>query len=301
MNIITGYRGEPHITSTQDRAQNQGTYGTGSYILDVGQKLAATIVSANEIRIRDGVLSHQGCIANIEQGAYDSLEISNGTQGMFRIDLIVARYTKDAETNIEEMELVVIEGTPAASSPAVPSYNTGDIQAGDSPVDMPLYRVNITGINISSVTQVASAVRTQAETDALLGNTSISGIGGGTLTGAVSALNSKTYYLLYAYDGRVENSLPGQADASRLAVVGNVGIVTFAVKVLKQLASSQTSVLLLPEGIHPPHNYYSLCFNSSKNRIYELQVSVTGNVNVSHMGNIAVDDRVEGMIVFPIA
>lgn len=191
MNIITGYRGEPHITSAQDRAQNQGTYGTGSYILDVGQKLAATTVSANEIRIRDGVLSHQGCIANIEQGAYDSLEISNGTQGMSRIDLIVARYTKDAETNIEEMELVVIEGTPAASSPAVPSYNTGDIQAGDSPVDMPLYRVNITGINISSVTQVASAVRTQAETDTLLGNTSISGIGGGTLTGAVSALNSK--------------------------------------------------------------------------------------------------------------
>lgn len=206
MNIITGYRGEPHITSTQDRAQNQGTYGTGSYILDVGQKLAATIVSANEIRIRDGVLSHQGCIANIEQGAYDSLEISNGTQGMSRIDLIVARYTKDAETNIEEMELVVIEGTPAASSPSVPSYNTGDIQAGDSPVDMPLYRVNISGINISSVTQVASAVRTQAETDALLGNTSISGIGGGTLTGAVSALNSNAITL-------VDTEYPNTTDA----------------------------------------------------------------------------------------
>lgn len=191
MNIITGYRGEPHITSGQDRAQNQGTYGTGSYILDVGRKLAAEIVSANEIRIRDGALSHQGCIANIEQGAYDSLEIANGTQGMSRIDLIVARYTKDAETNVEDIELVVIEGTAAASSPAVPSYNTGDIQAGDSPVDMPLYRVNISGVNISSVTQVASTVRTQAETDTLLGNTSISGIGGGTLTGAVSALNSK--------------------------------------------------------------------------------------------------------------
>lgn len=190
MNIITGYRGEPHITSGQDRAQNQGTYGTGSYILNVGRKLAAEIVSANEIRIRDGALSHQGCIANIEQGAYDSLEIANGTQGMSRIDLIVARYTKDAETNVEDVELVVIEGTAAASSPAVPSYNTGDIQAGDSPVDMPLYRVNISGVNIGSVTQVASAVRTQAETDTLLGNTSISGIGGGTLTGAVSALNS---------------------------------------------------------------------------------------------------------------
>ena len=190
MNIITGYRGEPHITSSQDRAKNQGTFGTGSYILDVGQKLNVEIVSANEIRIRDGVLSHQGCIANIEQGAYDSLEISNGSQGMQRRDLIVARYTKDAETNIEDISLVVIEGTPAASSPADPSYNTGNIQSGDSPVDMPLYRVNINGTTISGTTLLASTVRTQAETDALLGNTSISGIDGGTVTGALSMLNT---------------------------------------------------------------------------------------------------------------
>jgi hypothetical protein len=191
MNIITGYRGEPHITSSQDRAKNQGTFGTGSYILDVGQKLNAEIISANEIRIRDGVLSHQGCVANIEQGAYDSLEISNGSQGMQRRDLIVARYTKDAETNIEDISLVVIEGTPAASSPVDPSYNTGNIQSGDSPVDMPLYRVNINGTTISSTTRLASTVRTQAETDTLLGNTSISGIGNGTVTGALSTLNSK--------------------------------------------------------------------------------------------------------------
>ena len=191
MNIITGYRGTPHITSDQDRAKNQGAFGTGSYILDVGDKMAAEIVSANEIRIRDGVLSMQGCVANIEEGAYDICEISNGTQGMQRRDLIVARYTKDAETNVEDIQLVVIEGTPASSSPSDPSYNSGDIQAGDSPVDFPLYRVNINGVNISGVTQLAPFVRTQAETDALIGDTSISGIGGGTLTGAVSALNGK--------------------------------------------------------------------------------------------------------------
>ena len=70
MNIITGYTGEPHITSEQDRAGNQGSYGTGSYILDVGNKLSAEIVSANEIRIRDGVLSHQGCLGIIKSAAY---------------------------------------------------------------------------------------------------------------------------------------------------------------------------------------------------------------------------------------
>lgn len=170
MNIITGYRGEPHITSAQDRAVNQGAYGVDSYILNVGQQLQADIISANEIRIRDGALSHQGCVANIDSGMYDSVEISNGTQGMLRRDLIVARYEKDAETNIESISLVVIEGTPSASSPATPSYNSGNIQAGDSPVDMPLYRVNISGVNISSTTRVASTIRTQAEIDTLLGN-----------------------------------------------------------------------------------------------------------------------------------
>lgn len=169
MNILTGYRGEPHITSSQDRAQNQGAFGTGSYILDVGQELAAEIISANEIRIRDGVLSHQGCVANIEQGAYDSLEISNGSQGMLRRDLIVARYTKDAETNVEDLSLVVIEGTPASSNPSDPAYNHGDIQSGDSPVDMPLYRVNINGVAISSVTKIASVIMTQADASSQIG------------------------------------------------------------------------------------------------------------------------------------
>lgn len=190
MNIITGYRGEPHITSDQDRAANQGSYGTGMYILDVGDKLASEIISANEVRIRDGVLCMQGCVANITEGAYDSCTISNGTQGMKRSDLIVARYTKDSETNVEDISLVVIEGTPAASSPSDPSYNNGDIQQGDSPVDFPLYRVNINGITISSLTRLAGFVRTQKEMDTLLGSTSISGIGGGTVTGAISALNT---------------------------------------------------------------------------------------------------------------
>lgn len=196
MNIITGYRGTPHITSAQDRDKNQGAFGVDSYILNVGEKFASEIISASEIRIRDGVLCMQGCVANIEHGAYETCEISNGTQGMQRRDLIVARYTKDAETNIEDIQLAVIEGTPASSSPSDPAYNDGDIQAGDSPVDFPLYRVNISGVTVSSVTRLAPYLRTQAETDALLGNTSISGIGNGTVTGAISTMDGQLTPLL---------------------------------------------------------------------------------------------------------
>lgn len=166
MNIITGYRGEAHITADQIRDQNQGCFGDGSYILDVGSKLAATAVSATSVQLEDGIISHQGCTASIPYGTTEAVTIGNGAQGMQRIDLIVARYTKDAGTGVEDMELAVIQGTPAASNPSTPSYNQGSIHAGDSPVDMPLFEVALDGISIDSVTQVASVVKTQAETDA---------------------------------------------------------------------------------------------------------------------------------------
>ena len=49
MNIITGYRGEPHITSQMDRDVNMGIFGGGAYIANVGEKLEPTIVSANQV------------------------------------------------------------------------------------------------------------------------------------------------------------------------------------------------------------------------------------------------------------
>lgn len=154
MNIITGYRGEPHITAQEDRDINLGVVGnslTDVYVLDVGQQLAADIVSANEVRIRDGILVMQGCAASIDYGAYDSLTISNGTQGMLRTDIIAAQYEKDADTNVESLTLVVIEGTPDASDPQAPSLQGGDIQGGDNLVQLPLYQVNIDGVAIDSV------------------------------------------------------------------------------------------------------------------------------------------------------
>lgn len=152
MIIVTGQRNEKHVTSWQDRMLNQGAFGEDSYVLNIGQKMAAETYSNNEIRIRDGALVHQGCLSVIQKGTYDAVTIQNGTQGMKRIDLIVARYTKNAETQVEDMAWTVIQGTPDASSPSVPSYTTGDIQDGDLTVDMPMYQVHLDGINIDEVT-----------------------------------------------------------------------------------------------------------------------------------------------------
>ena len=158
MNIIWGYKADPHITAQQLRNTYAGIFGGDTHILDTGSKLAATVVSATQVDIADGVMIAQGCTASIEHGESESLTIANGSQGMLRKDLIVARYTKTAGTGVENMALAVITGTPASASPAVPSHNTGVIADGDSPVDFPLYRVNLDGISITSVDALVDTI-----------------------------------------------------------------------------------------------------------------------------------------------
>ena len=155
MNIIAGYVGAPHVTSQNWRDENIATYGNGTYILDVGSKLAATVVSANEITIADGLVMAEGCTAEIARGTTESITVENGEQGLIRKDLIVLRYTRDASTNIEDMQMHIIKGTSASANPARPEHTSGSIADGDTLVEFPLYEVNISGITITSVVLLA--------------------------------------------------------------------------------------------------------------------------------------------------
>lgn len=158
MNIITGYRGVGHIYSHHDRSINVSIYGDGTHILDVGSQMAATVISANEVQIADGLLVAEGCTAEVARGTTESLTIENGSQGMLRKDLIVVQYTRDSGTGVEGMNLAVIKGVAAASNPATPAHTTGSIADGDSFVEFPLYLVNINGISITSVDALADVV-----------------------------------------------------------------------------------------------------------------------------------------------
>ena len=158
MDIITGYTGTPHITAENDRDINIGIFGSKSYVLQTGTMLTAEISNNNEIKVRDGVIMHQGCAASIKKNTYDSVAINNGSQGMKRIDLIVARYEKQPETNVESLTLKVLQGTPAEESPQVPAHTEGDIRAGDTVADMPLYEIEIDGLNITEVRKVFKTI-----------------------------------------------------------------------------------------------------------------------------------------------
>lgn len=164
MQIVTGRTGEAHVTSIQDRALNQGLAGINAYILDTGEKLDIDIQTSNEIHIKDGALMVQGCLSAIEPGTYDTVTFSNGSQGMQRKDLVVCRYTYDAEQQVEKTEWAVIQGTPAASDPAVPSItNTGDIQSLDPIVDTGIFVATFDGVNLISVEPCVPTLKSASE------------------------------------------------------------------------------------------------------------------------------------------
>lgn len=151
--IVTGATGSAHVTSADDRGLNMGLAGKASYVLNVGNKFSQLVVSNNLIRISDGELLIQGCHARIEPGSSEDCVIDNGSADKKRVDLIVARYHFDSATGHETVTMEVIKGTEG-SSYVTPSYNTGDIRTGSHTVDFPLYKVNINGINIASVTEM---------------------------------------------------------------------------------------------------------------------------------------------------
>lgn len=148
--------------------KHQGTWGDGAYILKTGQMLEPQVQSSNEIRIRDGALMVQGALGCVKVNTYDPVTIQNGTQGMKRIDLICWQYTYDAEQDVESAEWVVIQGTPAESDPQQPAYTDGDIQQGDSPVQVPVFAVELDGINVTGVTTLLPTAPTLEELNSKL-------------------------------------------------------------------------------------------------------------------------------------
>ena len=151
MEIVTGYRGKPHVTSEKWADLNRGIIGAEEYVLGVGRMFESELVSNNLLKIYDGCGVMQGRQFGTQAGQSDEITIENGTQGEKRIDLIVARYTKNEDTKIETIEPVLIKGTPSASDPAVPKHTEGNIRQGDLIADMPLYEVELKGINVVEV------------------------------------------------------------------------------------------------------------------------------------------------------
>ena len=163
MEIVSGLGEKPHVTSQQFRQILEGTIGQKSYIVTSGENLEPELAANNLLKIRSGMMSHHGNVSSVKIGTYDEVELTNGSQGMKRIDLVVNRYTRNAETNIEKNEWVVIMGTPVASNPVAPAYTVGNLQKGDLVDDCPIFELHYDGINVTEVKKMLSVLPNVAE------------------------------------------------------------------------------------------------------------------------------------------
>ena len=145
MEIVVGFQGKEHVTAGQVGRILAGMAGDGAYVLDTQNGLAATMVTANQVRIDTGDLVMHGRVATVETP--ETLTVESGVTGQRRNDLVVARYQKEASTSVESCELVVVRGTAVSyGDPSDPTINDGSILDGDSPVDVPLWRIPIDGL-----------------------------------------------------------------------------------------------------------------------------------------------------------
>lgn len=156
MESITARTGEAHVTSTQFRAIMESLIGSGSYIADMYEQLEPELTVNNTVKIKSGILVHHGHIMRVPPNTYDPVTYLNGSQGMKRIDLVVARYTKEADT--EKTEWVVIQGTPDATNPAVPGHTEGNMQDGDLTDDCPVFELHFDGINVTEVKKLVPVI-----------------------------------------------------------------------------------------------------------------------------------------------
>ncbi|MDQ5984287.1 MAG: hypothetical protein RUMPE_01334 [Eubacteriales bacterium SKADARSKE-1] len=196
--LITGLKTAADIESQDDGARIYGTISSSDRILDVGNKWAYQTISNNLVRIKDGELIMQGRHVRQSPSTYTDLTINNGTQNKKRNDIIVARYTKNSSTSIENVELAVLEGTPGTTA-TDPTITTGDILEGCALHEMALYRVSLDGLNIDSVTALFTEL---SNLENHIQSISTGGTGATTATTALSNLHGVeqtsadiTYYI----------------------------------------------------------------------------------------------------------
>lgn len=145
--IETPPQAEAHINAADDRAIWEAVIGMDG-VVNVGQKLKATLISNNLLRIYDGALVVGGAVGRIPFGEYEDITINNGTQNQLRNDLVVAQI--EANGAIENMKLHYIQGVPGKVAKD-PDYTAGNVYEGETLRQYPLYRVKLNGLNVEAV------------------------------------------------------------------------------------------------------------------------------------------------------
>nr|DAX88338.1 MAG TPA: hypothetical protein [Caudoviricetes sp.] len=168
-----------HLLAEDDAAIFQSMFGEDG-VLESGQRMKATVISNNKVRVADGVVCIGGHIARTVYGDYTDLTIENGESGKNRNDLIIGTFSTTGAGGIDTMQLTVKKGA-AGTAATDPALTQGNLYTGSKLREVPLWRVKIEGLSITKVEQlfeiVPSIPTLKKELESLNGNISITANG----------------------------------------------------------------------------------------------------------------------------
>lgn len=181
--LING-NGNNAVYAQQDADLYAGALGESTRILNVGSKLAYTIEDANTIAVADGViLTKEGRRIQVDVGSVDEFTIPTGAAGVTRYYIIGYHLYTDGSANQKCETFVQLM---ASESETIPE---AEFREGATEVYVSLYRIKQIGLNLDTITALLSVGIALTDMTDVIGDTDISGIGDGTLTGGLNAVN----------------------------------------------------------------------------------------------------------------
>lgn len=154
--IYTPSDSAPHITADDDAFIYNSLLGGKSGILGA---MTCTNDSAGNLVISGGGVSNLGYIMRIPRGEDVTLTVPNGTQGLNRIDTVVSQFTKGGGTASDSHIIALVKGT-ASENPVPSSITTGELVNMGDVNQVPLFYVQLNGVNIVGIVQAAKNLMT---------------------------------------------------------------------------------------------------------------------------------------------
>ena len=270
MELLTAYKGKAHLTSMQFRALIESICGSESRIANLDEKMILELAENNTVKIRSGILIHHGAVMQVKRGTYDQITYQNGSQGMKRIDLIVAKYSKSADTKIEDAEWELIQGEASDNDPVTPTFAETDMQDGDLEDRCAFAELHFDGINVTEVKQLVQVARNmeemETELDELNRNLRVYTF---SKSATVSYSGNNTMSVKCYRQGNVVTTYISYTGTLPKGIIG--------------LSPSGVSGITIPEGFRPNNEAYGSYVGVAGTSVYEAD---NGRYRISTDGTI---------------
>lgn len=158
--VYTPPAAAPHINAEDDAQIYRAIFNGASGITAADNMLACTKVDDGNVVLASGVFCNQGYMLAVEGGTSQNIAVPSNAAGTYRIDYLVAEFTRGGGSVPDTHVFKLLAGTPAASLPAAvpPTLIRDNLGAGGAKRQEILYEITMNGATLSDIYRVAPYV-----------------------------------------------------------------------------------------------------------------------------------------------